>query len=70
MWYSIDMVTILNFYGTMISYFTQESIFELSKEVVTYKFSPEQIYQANLLARNTFPEGFLFGVSVPVVNGK
>lgn len=68
MWFSIDTVTILNFYGTIITYFIQESTLELSKEVVTYKFSPEQIYQANLLARNTFAEDFLFGVSVPVVN--
>ncbi|EFN64606.1 Lactase-phlorizin hydrolase [Camponotus floridanus] len=46
----------------------KESISELSKEIVTYKFSPEQIYQANLLARNTFAEDFLFGVSLPIVN--
>ncbi|XP_029659460.1 myrosinase 1-like isoform X2 [Formica exsecta] len=75
MWFSIDLNTsiiYLKFYGTIIIYFTQKHIsYILSKEdSVTYKFSQEQIYLANLLARNTFPEDFLFGVSAPVVNNE
>lgn len=65
------LITIWNFYSMVIPYFIQKEIFELLKDDVTYKFSPEQIHLANLLASNTFPEDFLFGVSVPgVVNGK
>lgn len=72
MLFSIDIIiTILNFYSTIVIYFVRKQIFELTKEnSVTYKFSPEQIYLANLLTSNTFPEDFLFGISVPVVDGK
>lgn len=75
MLFSIDLntfITILKFYGTIIIYFSQKHIsYILPKEdSVTYKFSKEQIYLANILASNTFPEDFLFGISAPVVDGE
>ncbi|KAL6444138.1 hypothetical protein ACFW04_001817 [Cataglyphis niger] len=75
MLFSIDLntfITILNFYGTIIIYFSQKYIsYILSKEdSVTYKFPKEQIYLANILASDTFPEGFLFGISAPIVDNE
>lgn len=72
MLFTIDsFITVLNFYSTIVIYFVHQQIFELTREdSVTYKFSPEQIYLANILASNTFPEDFLFGISVPIVDGK
>lgn len=75
MLFSIDLntfITILNFYGTIIIYFSQKYIsYILPKEAsVTYKFPKEQIYLANILASDTFPEGFLFGISAPIVDSE
>lgn len=76
MWFSVDtniFVSILEICNVIVFHYVYKyTIDKLWKKdtIVIYKFSQTQIHLANLLANNTFPEDFFFGMDASIVNGK